>query len=113
MIPVATTTITVLSAVQTGDVDNWDAAAVSAEEGVTGVRAVISSPSGQATVQGGDQQIISARLNCDPIDLAHTDQVRDDTTGLVYQVVWSARRTGLGVDHTVADLAIVTDRAGV
>lgn len=109
MIPISTTTITVERGDASGD----------AYDGVTystvyrGIRAVIGSPGGSEVNEGGSSQQATARLNCDPIILHHTDRVTDDETGIVYEVTFTARRLGVGIDHTVADLVYVTDRAGV
>jgi hypothetical protein len=107
-VPVATTTITIER--PTGG-DAYDGVSYATYR--TGVRAVIGSPSGAEINAGGSSQQVSARLNCDPVDLAHTDRVTDEKTGITYEVLWTARRLGFGVDHTVADLLVITDRAGV
>jgi hypothetical protein len=107
-IPVATTTITVLRATAA---DAFDRAAP--VEVIAGVRAVIGSHSGVETNTSGASQTRQARLDCDPVDLRHDDRVRDDQTGETWHVVWCARRQGLGLDHTVADLISITDRAAV
>lgn len=107
-LPVATTTITVERG--TGG-DAYDGQTFSTVH--SGVRAVIGSPSGAETNQGGSSEQQTARLNCDPIDLRHTDRVTDDQTAITYEVTFAARRLGLGLDHTVADLLVVNDRAGV
>ncbi len=108
-LPVSTTTITVLRASGSGDA--YDG--VSYSTWLSGVRAVIGSPGGTEVNTGGSSQQMTARLNCDPILLKHTDRVRDDQTGITYEVLTTARRLGVGLDHTVADLMVITDRAGV
>jgi hypothetical protein len=109
MIPVATTTITVFR--PSASSDAYDGQTYTTA--FAGIRAVIGSPGGTEVNAGGSSQQLSARLNCDPITLKHTDRVRDDQTDITYEVTWTARRLGLGLDHTVADLVVVTDRAGV
>lgn len=105
MIPVAMTTITVKRIAAASSVDPYDHIASAVPETVaSGVRAVISAPSGSERVAGASQEDVTFRLNCDPTDLEHTDQVVDDDTGLTYEVIWAEERSGLGLDHTVADL---------
>lgn len=69
-----------------------------------GVRAHFSSPRGSEVVRGGSQVEISDKLTADPVELLNTDQVLDESTQLVYDVVWVSRRQGLGLDHTAAGL---------
>jgi hypothetical protein len=56
------------------------------------VRAVIDVPVGrQAGIErnrGGESVRTELRLVADPIDLLHTDQIRDDTTGVFYDISW-------------------------
>lgn len=101
-IPLATTTISV-HRYNLDDVDPYDPPPTPTTVAV-GVRAVISSPSGTEQVAGGQQEIVTFRLDCDPVDLQHRDQIVDDTTGDVFDVVWARDRTGLGLDYTQADL---------
>jgi len=104
-IPLATTTITVLRS--TGDPYETQ----TTEPVASGVRAVIGRPRGDETPTGGSQEVAEFRLNCDPVDLEHTDQVRDDQTSEVYEVVWAMpERSGPGGSfaHTVAGLKRVT-----
>ncbi len=108
MLPIATTTITVQRSNQDGTRDDYDGVTYSTI--TTGVRAVISEPGGTETVRGGTSETLSARLNCDPIDLRHDDRVIDETTNETWEVTWARRRYGLGLDHTVADLLAITDR---
>lgn len=107
-IPVSTTTITVERSDQDGTRDSYDG--VSFTTAFSGIRAVIGSPSGAETNAGGSSEDVSARLNCDPIDLHHDDRVTDDQTGEQWLVTWTRRRIGLGLDHTVADLRAISDR---
>jgi hypothetical protein len=90
VIPLATTTITVLRSPADqayeepygGDVPaDWDTVA-------TGVRAVIDRPTGREQVAGGEQNRVDLSLVCDRCDLDHLDAVRDDKSGRVYRVVW-------------------------
>lgn len=114
MIPVATTTITVLRRpTLDGDgnvIDPYDAQPAPAVL-ASNVRAHISTPSGSERTAGGSETTVQWRLDCDPTDMAHTDQVRDDSTGVVYDVTWVAERRGFGLDHLVADLRRVEGMA--
>lgn len=101
MIPVATTTISVTR--PTVADDPYDGAATSATV-ASKVRAHISTPSGREQQRGGSQESIDLRLDCDSVDLQHTDVVVDDTTGETFQVVWAESRVGLGLDHVEAGL---------
>jgi hypothetical protein len=103
MLPHATTTITVLRVADDPNRDPYDPKPAPAEIH-TGVRAHIGSPTGREQVAGGSQSITDTRLTCDPIDLHHQDQVRDDTTGETFEVVWVKQRTGLGLPHVTAFL---------
>lgn len=111
-VPFATTTISVLrlpADLPEEDEDYRDPYdAQPAREAIsTGVRAHISAPSGTERVAGGSQEVIDAKLACDPADLLHTDRVLDERTEIVYEVVWSLPRRGLGLDHTEAGLKLV------
>jgi hypothetical protein len=72
-----------------------------------GVRAHISSPSGSEQRQGGSSETLTWTLGCEDCPMEHYDWVLDESTGQVYEVVWVARRTGLGLDHITAGLRIV------
>lgn len=103
MIPVATTTITI-SRPRT-DEDPYDTPVV--RPVANGIRAVIGSPSGRDHILGGHQEIVTAKLDCDPCDLKHYDRVTDDTTDDTYSVVSIRTRVGLGLDHIEAGLNAV------
>ena len=111
MIPLATTTITVRRSDQDGTADAWDG--VTFSDWRSGVRAVIGSVSGTETATSGESSTVTARLDCDPVELRHHDQVRDERTGLTWSVTFAAQREGFGLDHTVADLVLVQNRAAV
>lgn len=91
MIPLSSTTITVLRAKAAdvydepygGDLpaSDWDTVA-------TGVRAVIDRATGREQVAGGEQSRVDLSLVCDRCDIDHRDMVRDDTSAAVYRVVW-------------------------
>lgn len=87
MIPLATTTISILRGADdyaepySGGDSNTVVAA--------GVRAVIGRPAGREQIGGGEQSVLDTQLACDPADLRYTDIVRDDTDGIEYRVVWT------------------------
>lgn len=100
MIPLATTTVTVRRPAAGADPYEAGTPALVA----TGIRAHIGSPSGADVRVGGDQQVITDRLNADLCDIAHGDTITDDRNQVTYAVVWVRRRIGLGLDHLVAGL---------
>lgn len=110
-LPFNTTTISVQRSNQDGTKDAYDGVTYSAV--LSGVRAVIGSPSGAETNAGGSSEDVSARLDCDPIDLRHDDRVTDEQTGETWLVTWTRRRIGLGLDHCVAELRVITDRVSI
>lgn len=110
-LPLATTRITVLRSDQDGSKDEYDTLTFAPI--ASGVRAVVSSPRGAEQNQNGSSEDVSFRLDCDPTDLRHDDRITDETTGETFEVTWTRRRVGLGLDHTVADLRIITDAAGI
>lgn len=72
----------------------------------SGVRANIGSPSGSEQVVGGNQENIGYRMQCDIVSLFPTDQIRDERSGLIYDVVTSVARTGFrGREYTQATLS--------
>lgn len=109
MIPLSTTTITVL---RVASVDPYEPSTMAPGTVVTGVRAHISVPNvGASQIVGGQQSVVEPRLTCDVCDLRHTDEVRDDSTGQTFQVSWVQQRLGLGLDHLEAGLRIVQGAA--
>lgn len=111
MIPLATTTISVLRESQADASAEPYQGKVASDRAVvvSKVRATISAPAtragqGQEITQGGEQVRIAFTLACDPVDLRHTDWIRDDGTGEVFKVVWATRRIGFGLDHTQAQM---------
>lgn len=107
-LPLATTSISVVRSNQDGTKDVRTTLTWSVLK--AGIRAHISTPSGTETVDGGSRADVVYRLDADPCDLTHADRVLDEDTSITYEVVWAAKRRGLGLDHTVADLRVVTDR---
>lgn len=111
MIPLATTTITVWRSPTDDGAEPFDPLdpPEDHEMVVAGVRAHISSPSGdEAVTSGGDREVVQFGLGCDPCDVEHGDVVVDDTTGEQYQVDWAHHRVGLGLDHVTGGLRQVS-----
>jgi hypothetical protein len=112
----ATTTITVLrQTVQLVDENAVDPLAASYEgltDGlavktsllrpvVTGLRANIGSPAIGRRTDGGDQEVATFRMQTDPFDILQTDQVKDERTGLVYDVSSAIQRAAFsGREYT-------------
>ncbi len=108
MIPLATTTISVLR-VPPGDVYDEPYGTPAARTAVsTGTRAVIDRGRGAERVAGGEQSSLDLTLTADPVDLNHTDQVRDDTTNTIYQVTYVVTYWD---SHLEAGLRVVTGLA--
>lgn len=115
-IPIHTTTITVLRP-NAAD-EPYETPAGASVAVATGVRAHISTSRGDEATAGGDQEVVFFRMSCDPIPadvgLDHFDQIQDEATGELYEVVWARYRRGLGLEHHEAGLrqvAGVTSRA--
>lgn len=106
MIPLSTTTITVLRVADADEYaepyqgDDTTRRTVQA----TGIRAVIDRPGGNEQLAGGEQAVWDFGLVCDPTDLRYTDTVQDESTGIVYRVVWVMTYMA---DHVEAGLRVV------
>lgn len=106
MIPLSTTTISVLRVAAADDYaepyqgDDTARRTVAA----TGVRAVIDRPTGREQLAGGEQAIWDFGLVCDPVDIDYRDTVKDESTGVVYRVVWVMAYPG---EHVEAGLTLV------
>lgn len=103
MIPLATTTISVLRR-SGGSDDPYDEqpepTAIS-----TGTRAHISTGSGDENVEGGSQEVTEFRLNCDPTDLTFLDRVKDERTNEIFEVRWTRHRVDMpGLEYVQAGL---------
>lgn len=105
MIPLATNTVTVTRVVET-DVDPYDADQPSPTTIVSGVRAVVSPPSVNVALSGGDKVVYTANLRCDPCDLQAADTVTDNT-GTAWFVLWAKEINALGFDFMLAQLRLV------
>lgn len=102
-IPVSTTTITVRRPAADVDPLEYESLTTVYEH----IRARIGAPSGSDRNVGGDQTVIDAVLWCDTIDLHHEDVIEDENTGDTYEIRWSRRQNGLGLDHLKAGLLTV------
>lgn len=116
MIPLGvplTTTIEVLRVVADPLRDPYDAAPA-ASVIASGIRAQISTSTGRERTVGGSQEVVEFRLTCDPVDLTNTDQVRDENTDEVYEVLWARLRPGIapGQKHVEGALRQVSGVAG-
>jgi len=106
VIPLHTTRVDVIR--RSSGVDPYEEAGPSVV--AENIRAHIGSPSGADRAIGGDAQIITDRMDCDPCDMRHGDLARDrenvDQEGdpITYEIVWVRKRRGLGLDHMVAGL---------
>lgn len=104
MLPLATTTVSVLERPDTVDPyedtgDDWTPIH-------TGVAAHISDPSGTERAIGGQQSEINAVLLADTTAIAHTHRILDESTGDIYLIEWVRQRQGLALDHTKAGLIV-------
>lgn len=109
MIPLPTTSISVLR-VPADDLRDPYEAQPAASLVASGVRAHIGSQGGTEVRRGGAQETVTWRLDADPVDLRHGDQVLDERTGDTFTVDSARLRTGLGWDHVEAGLRQVDAR---
>lgn len=109
-IPIATTTVTIKRPPAADDgKDPYDAKAAMTTV-ATGVRAAFVSPSGGASIGGGEngitgsQEVVGWQLLADPCDLQHYDTVVDETTTQQFSVAWAKSRPDPDgdLDHVVA-----------
>lgn len=109
-IPISSTLITVKRPPPADDgADPYDAKSPMTTV-ASGVRALFSSPSGGASLGGGEfgdtgsQEAVQWTLLADPCDLRHYDTVYDEATGQPYAVAWAKARTDPDheLDHVVA-----------
>lgn len=109
MIPISTTTISVLEQTAADEYAEPYEGQTEAQRvaSAVGVRAVIGAPSGSEIVRGGEQMVAQYSLQCDPTPMTHRSWVKDEMTGRVYTVVWCKDRIGLGLDHVQAQLRVV------
>jgi hypothetical protein len=111
VIPFATTTVTVTRPARpVGVRDPWSTPPAEPEVVAAAVRAVIGRPTG-AEVRTETTEVVTRALvlTCDPVpDLDGTCTVTDDLTSVVYAVGSVDHFTGLGLDHTQAELTTTT-----
>ncbi len=110
MIPLATTTITVLRVTPADlDAEPYNDDTQRLTQVTTGVRAVVDRPQGRQREQvaGGEQVVWDFELVCDMCDLNRLDTVRDDTTGMAYRVTWIWSVADGINDHIEAGLRFV------
>lgn len=110
MIPLATTTISVLR-IKPEDVYDEPYGGerpTDRDVAASGVRAVIYRPvarsAGREQRAGGEQAIAELDLACDPCGITYLDWIKDDTTGAVYEVIYALAYPG---DHEEAGLRLV------
>lgn len=104
MIPLATTTVTVIERASTGD--PYEPATETTL--ATGVRAVIGSPTGVDGRVGGDKVVIDAAAQLDPCPVSRTCILVDERTGEQWTVAWVQARFGLGLNHVRCGLVAVS-----
>ena len=74
----------------------------------SGVRAVISSPGGTVLRDGSVEVVMGFRLTCDPTDLEPADRILDEQSLVTYDLNWFTQRRGMGMDHSEAEIRLVT-----
>jgi hypothetical protein len=95
VIAVATTTVTVRTVTEA---EPGEGRTVSAT--ARNVRAHFSAVSGgESTRPGGGQSTLSGTALLDPCTVAHTDQLVDENTGEVWEVLSARLHRGVGLDH--------------
>lgn len=114
MILLATTTIALLGAIEDdvpGDPDDWGGAPdPTTGYGVvaSGIRAHLSAPSGSAGhAPEGSTVTAQYRLIADPCAIVDDMRIRDESTGLEYQVDWALPRPE-PMAHVVAGVSRTT-----
>lgn len=120
MIPLATTTIDVYAPAAAGNQDpygeGYDSTWTAAENRVShNIRAVISINEQRADPPpaGGDAETIRYRLVADPCTLDYLARIKDTSTGLFYEVLWTTSLNAVaGLDHIRAGLRRIQGVAG-
>lgn len=107
MIPLATTAITIVREQFDPLADRAAPNPPSPATIATGIRAVISEPSGSNKLSGGDRIVYTAKLTADLCDLQQNDTVVD-SDGTEWRCLWARPKRGFGLDHLVASLRLVT-----
>lgn len=108
-IPLNTSTITVTRIEDASTTDPYDPAAdhPAPTTIASGVRAVISPPSGTAKLVGGDRVVYEAALRCDTTAILPGDVVVD-SGGLTWTVLFASQISALGMTFTSGKLRLVT-----
>jgi len=90
MIPLSTTTVSVLRIADADEYDDpYDGAGEPEREIVyTGIRAVIDYPGGGLDLAGGQQNTTDYGLKCDPILLRNSDWIKDLGSSRTFRIVW-------------------------
>ena len=99
MIPLATTTVTIMRVPPDSTLDGYDTQPA-AQTVASRVRAHIGNPAGTQNIVAGDRTVVQFPIDTDPTDLQADDTVTDDQTGEVYRCIFARTRHGLGLDHT-------------
>ena len=109
-LPLSTTTITIERRPLTVLDDPADPADYSTPEWElieSNVPAVISPPTASNNLVAGDRITYSASLRADPCDLKANDRLTEED-GTVWTVLWARPIVAVGLDHTEAQLRMVT-----
>jgi hypothetical protein len=111
MIPLATTQLSIARTEPADQpYDPYDSPAVYPTQVATGVRAVITAPTANAVLSGGNQVVYAAKVTADLCDLQAGDTVTD-ATGLTWTVLWARQVLGFGLDHMEGQLRLVEGAA--
>lgn len=105
-IPLATSTINVTRVEAAANTDPYDPGQPAPTTTATAVRAVISPPSANVALSGGNKVVYAAKITCDPCDLQAGDQVAD-STGITWICLWARRVTAVGLDFLEGQLRMV------
>lgn len=110
----ATTTVSLLGVTEDdlpSDPDDWGGApdpTTGYAPVASGIRAHLSAPSGAAAFSSeGSSVTAQYRLIADPCAIADNMRIRDEMTGLEYQVDWSMTRTE-PMAHVIAGVSRTT-----
>lgn len=108
-IPLHTTKIDIRRSPDSADpnIDPTDAPASPYVLVVSGIRAVISTPSAQTTTSGGTRVVFNASMRCDPTDLQVNDEVTD-SGGSVWRCLNVESEGAFALTFMIASLRKVT-----
>jgi hypothetical protein len=109
MIPVATTRVTIQRRQTKNDVDvdGYEADPPPLNTVAEKIRAVIPGPSASVTLSGGDRVVYSSKLLTDVCDLQAADTLTE-SDGTQWVVLWARHQKGLGLEHMVGEVRLVT-----